>query len=59
MNYAIAFLALILLAALIWWYAGGRKYYTGPLVEATILEEDVYARDSSSQEHEKNNLKVN
>ena len=54
MNYAIAFLGLILLAALIWWYVGGRKYYTGPLVEATIIEDEIDARDSSSQENEKN-----
>ena len=54
MNYAIAFLALILLAALIWWYLGGRRYYTGPITEAVIVEEDVDVRDSSSQENEKN-----
>jgi hypothetical protein len=54
MNYAIAFLALILLAALIWWYLGGRRYYTGPITEAIIVEEDVDVRDSSSQENEKN-----
>lgn len=55
MNYASAFLALILLAALIWWYLGGRRYYTGPITEAVIIEEEVVdARDSSSQENEKN-----
>jgi amino acid transporter len=59
MNYAVAFLGLILLAALIWWYAGGRKYYTGPIVEAVVLEESFDARDSSSQENEKNVLKGN
>jgi len=51
MNYACAFLALILLAALIYWYAGGRKWYTGPITEAMIIEEDGVARDSSSQEN--------
>ena len=50
MNYACAFLALILLAAMIYWYAGGRKWYTGPIKEAVILEDDGVARDSSSQE---------
>lgn len=53
MNYAVAFLALILLAALICWYLRGRRYYTGPITEAVIIEEDD-ARDSSSQENEKN-----
>lgn len=63
MNYAIAFLALILLAALIWWYLGGRRYYTGPITEAIIVEEEVGARDSLSQENgeniEKNIMKSN
>lgn len=36
MNYAVAFLGLILLAALSYWYIGGRKFYTGPLIEAEI-----------------------
>ena len=31
MNWAIVFMAAILLAALVWWYAGGRKYYTWPI----------------------------
>ena len=34
MNYASAFLVLILSAAAISWYSGGRRYYTGPIVEA-------------------------
>lgn len=59
MNYAIAFLSLILLAALIWWYAGGRKYYTGPIKEAVVLDDSFDARDSSSQENEKNIIKGN
>lgn len=50
MNYAIAFMALILLFSLVWWYAGGRKYYTGPLIEAEISESEI--RDSSSGEVE-------
>ena len=59
MNYASAFLGLILLAALVWWYVGGRKYYTGPIKEATILEEEIDVRDSLSQEKEKNVFKGN
>jgi hypothetical protein len=54
MNYASAFLVLIFLAALIWWYAGGRRYYTGPIVEAVIVEETFDVMDSSSKENEKN-----
>ena len=54
MNYASAFLVLILLAALTWWYAGGRKHYTGPIVEAVIVEESFDAIDSSIKENGKN-----
>jgi len=41
MNYAIAFLAAIFLAALVYWYAGGRRWYTGPLIEAEIVGDGV------------------
>lgn len=34
MNYASAFLVLILGAATIFWYISGKKYYTGPIIEA-------------------------
>ena len=34
MNYASAFLALVLLSALLYWYISGRKFYHGPIVEA-------------------------
>ena len=54
MNYASAFLVLILSAALVCWYLGGRRYYTGPITEAVIVEEEVDVRDSLSQENEKN-----
>jgi hypothetical protein len=47
MNYASAFLALILGAAAISWYAGGRRYYTGPIVEA---EREDGMRTSEEQE---------
>ncbi|KAL9092154.1 MAG: hypothetical protein Q9165_004587 [Trypethelium subeluteriae] len=52
MNYAIAFLALILIFALIYWWAGGRKFYKGPLVEAQIVEEEA-AEESDSSAREK------
>jgi amino acid transporter len=48
MNYAVAFLGLILLVAAIWWYAGGRRYYIGPLIEAEIQEQEI--NDASSGE---------
>lgn len=34
MNYACVFLVFILVCATIFWYVGGRTYYTGPIVEA-------------------------
>ncbi|KAG9232047.1 amino acid/polyamine transporter I [Amylocarpus encephaloides] len=34
MNYACVFLVFILVCSAIFWYAGGRRYYTGPVVEA-------------------------
>jgi hypothetical protein len=40
MNYAVVFLAALLLAAAVFWYIRGRKYYTGPLVEAIMLNDD-------------------
>ena len=40
MNYAIAFLGLIVFFAIIYWYIRGRKFYTGPLVEAIVDESD-------------------
>lgn len=56
MNYASAFLALIFIAATVYWWAGGRKWYTGPITEAEVVEEEreaQMANDSSSQENEK------
>lgn len=34
MNYASVFLVFILGCAAIFWYISGRRYYTGPIVEA-------------------------
>lgn len=34
MNYASAFLVLVLLFALLYWYIRGREFYHGPIVEA-------------------------
>lgn len=38
MNYASVFLAFILVASAFFWYIGGRRYYTGPLIEAQVGE---------------------
>lgn len=38
MNYAIVYLAGILAFAAIYWYIAGRKFYTGPLIEAEVDE---------------------
>lgn len=50
MNYAIAFLGLIALAAVIYWYVpnGGKRFYTGPLIEAQVQEVEI--NDTSSGE---------
>ncbi|TID23482.1 putative amino acid permease protein [Venturia nashicola] len=40
MNYAAAFLVAIYVAATAYWFAGGRKWYTGPLVEAEVNDSD-------------------
>jgi hypothetical protein len=39
MNYAIVFLVAILIASTAYWYIGGRKWYTGPLVEAQLVND--------------------
>jgi amino acid transporter len=51
MNYAIVFWGFILLCALVFWYISGKKYYTGPLIEAEMTEEDV--AEGSGSDHEK------
>lgn len=50
MNYAVAFLGGIFLTAAIWWYASGRKWYVGPLVQAEVQQVDVDGGDSGSGE---------
>jgi len=46
MNYAIAFLAAILAFSAIYWYIAGRRFYTGPLIEADINEDSSQTRSS-------------
>lgn len=39
MNYAVVYLAGILAFAYLYWFIAGRRYYTGPLVQAQLEEE--------------------
>jgi amino acid permease (GABA permease) len=50
MNYAIAFLGGILGFSTIYWYTSGRKFYTGPLIEAAVDENDSQLERSSGEE---------
>jgi hypothetical protein len=52
MNYAAAFLVLILAFSAIYWYVSGRKFYIGPLIE-TIAEEEPMEGNGPSGEMEK------
>ena len=52
MNYAVAFLALIFVAAYAYWWISGRKWYIGPITEATVIEMDE-PQESSSQEKDR------
>jgi len=38
MNYAIVLLAAIFLFSAVYWYAGGRKWYVGPISETEIID---------------------
>lgn len=40
MNWAVVYLAGILAASIIWWFVSGKKYYTGPIVEAEVIEDE-------------------
>jgi len=52
MNYAIVFLAFILGCAAVYWFIGGRKFYTGPILEAQI-EQEVDGSSPDLSDHEK------
>lgn len=41
MNYAAVFLVFILLCSAVFWYISGKKYYTGPIVEALGNESEA------------------
>jgi len=39
MNYASVFIAFILVCSTIFWYTNGKKFYTGPIIEAQVDED--------------------
>jgi len=55
MNYAAVFLVAIFAAALIYWVIGGRKWYTGPIVEAEVADSDSSQIDTGLEKHKKEN----
>jgi amino acid transporter len=54
MNYASAFLVAILVASSIYWVISGKKFYTGPIVEAsaTVIEEGISGEGSNASDEE-------
>lgn len=52
MNYASVFLVFTLLVTLVYWYISGRKFYTGPLIEAQF-EGSITDRSSSENNKDK------
>jgi hypothetical protein len=57
MNYAVAFLGLILVAAVVDWFVRGRKFYKGPVDETQRLEETASSdRNSQGEEGDANKL---
>lgn len=55
MNYAIVFLVFILFCALVYWWIRGKKFYTGPVIEAEVHEDEMASSSSASQEKRDNN----
>jgi uncharacterized membrane protein YqiK len=47
MNYAIVILAFVLLLAIVYWFIGGRFYYTGPRTHTRIVNGMVVSDDSA------------
>ena len=48
MNYACAFLVFTLIVTALYWYARGRRFYTGPLIEAQLEDDATDGGDRSS-----------
>jgi hypothetical protein len=58
MNYASAFLVLVLLFALLYWYLRGRKFYHGPIVEAVAEDSQSDSGVIGPEKSEKGDLAV-
>lgn len=56
MNYACAFLGVILICAMVYWYIRGRVFYTGPVTEA--IAEDSQSDSEVVASKEKSDLTV-
>ena len=54
MNYAIVFLVFIIVCAIVWWVLGGKKYYTGPLIEAEVVSDASSSEGREMGMNEKN-----
>lgn len=55
MNYVSVILVAVALFAVIYWYAAGRFYYTGPRVKAQLIESSVMGGQKRvSDDDEKN-----
>ena len=59
MNYAIVYLAGILAFSTFYWVIRGKKFYTGPLIEADINEDDGSQAERSSDDDEIHKKKQN
>ncbi len=53
MNYASVFLVLILGCAALFWYISGRRYYTGPVIEAQAEDTDSNHHNYSGLDSQK------
>lgn len=50
MNYAVVYLAAIIFFSTAYYLIAGRKWYTGPLIEADINEDESMQAERSSDE---------
>ncbi|MCJ1308172.1 hypothetical protein MMC25_001824 [Agyrium rufum] len=49
MNYVCVILVAVALFAVIYWYAAGRYYYTGPRIKAQIVQEAILAQENAKE----------
>lgn len=56
MNYAVVYLAGILAFAAAFWWLGGRKFYTGPIIEAVAEDESDSNSDPALGKEEKDRM---